>query len=391
MNGHPIAGELRLSGVGLLLCALAVAPLSSAGPHVAPLVAKFKSVGREAAGNRAAARAWRQLVQSGPDVVPALLAALDGADPVAANWLQTAIDAVCEQARAAKRPLPKAELEAFVRDGRHTGHGRRLAYEWLTRIDPAAPDRLLPGMLRDPSADLRRDAVARVVADAERQLQREDKPAAAAALRKAFAAACDRDQVERIAKQLQALGVAVNLTEHFGFIRDWLLVGPFDNSDGVGYHTAFPPEKAVDPAATYRGKNGAELRWAPFRTADPYGVVDLNRGLGADKSATAYAFAVVTSPREQPVQVRVGSDNAIKIFLNGKEIFAHEDYHVGTRMDQYVGRGALRAGRNEILLKVCQNENAPGWTPTWNYQLRVCDALGGPVPFRVAAGKKEQP
>ena len=78
-----------------------------------------------------------------------------------------------------------------------------------------------------------------------------------------------------------------------------------------------------------------------------------------------------------PVQVRAGSTNALKVFVNGKEVFAREEYHHGTRMDQHVGRGTLRAGRNEILVKVCQNEQTESWAESWGFQLRVCDALGG--------------
>ncbi len=40
---------------------------------------------------------------------------------------------------------------------------RRLAFEWLTKIDPAAPGRLIPGFLNDPSLELRREAVARLI------------------------------------------------------------------------------------------------------------------------------------------------------------------------------------------------------------------------------------
>jgi hypothetical protein len=48
-------------------------------------------------------------------------------------------------------------------------------------------------------------------------------------------------------------------------------------------------------------------------------------------------------------------------------------------MDQHVGRGTLKAGRNEILVKVCQNEQTDSWAQQWSFQLRVTDALGGAV------------
>ena len=48
-------------------------------------------------------------------------------------------------------------------------------------------------------------------------------------------------------------------------------------------------------------------------------------------------------------------------------------------MDQYVGAGELQAGRNLILLKLCQNEQTEEWAQDWKFQLRVCDATGKAV------------
>ncbi len=45
-------------------------------------------------------------------------------------------------------------------------------------------------------------------------------------------------------------------------------------------------------------------------------------------------------------------------------------------MDQYIGQGELKAGRNVILLKICQNEQTEDWAQDWKFQFRVCDSLG---------------
>ena len=47
---------------------------------------------------------------------------------------------------------------------------------------------------------------------------------------------------------------------------------------------------------------------------------------------------------------------------------------------EYIGKG-----RNTILLKVCQNEQADAWAQVWDFQLRVCDAVGGAVPLTVVS------
>jgi hypothetical protein len=299
------------------------------------------------------------------------------------------VDAIAERELAARRPLPAAELEAFVRDTKHAGPARRLAYEWLTRADPTAPKRLLPGMLQDPGVELRRDAVAVVLDEAQKLFAEGKKPGAAAAYGKALFAARDRDQVDRIIKQLKALGVHVDVAAQYGFVRDWRLAGPFDNTGSAGFDRPYPPEKGVDLHATYSGKKGAALSWAGHHTTDPYGTVDLNKALQKHMGAVAYAYAVIDSPTERPVELRAGSLNAIKIFLNGRQVYFRDEYHHGLRMDQHVGRGTLQAGRNEVLLKVCQNEQVENWAQAWAFQLRLCDAGGGAVPFTVVTEKAD--
>ena len=80
----------------------------------------------------------------------------------------------------------------------------------------------------------------------------------------------------------------------------------------------------------------------------------------------------------------MGSNNGTKIFLNGEELFAREEYHHGLRMDQHVGRGALKVGRNFIVVKICQNEQKDDWAQAWGFQLRVCDSIGAAVPVVLA-------
>jgi hypothetical protein len=374
-----------LQAVGMVALLVAVAPARDTQPRTddeqAALLARIRAVGREGAGNAEAGRAWKELVQLGPRALPATLAAMDGADARACNWLRAAVDAIAERALAAGQPLPADRLEEFIRQKQHAPAARRLAYEWLCRVDDKAPARLLPGMLHDPSAELRRDAVAAVLRDADARRQKNDREGARAAYRKALSGACDKDQVETIARHLKDMGETVDLASHFGFVRRWQLISPFDNTKGRGFETAYPPEKSVDLAAALEGKAGATARWISYTTSDPYGVVDLNKVLGKQKGTVAYAYAVIDSPTERPVEVRAGSPNALKIFLNGKELLGRNEYHHGNQMDQHVAAGTLKAGRNVLLLKVCQNEQSDSWAQEWRFQVRLCDAAGAAVPF----------
>ena len=386
---------MRLIACGQIVgfIVLLAAPARS---EMAPATAlsRLQAVGREGEGNAAAARAWKEVVAQGPSALPAILTAMDGTDVVAANWLRTAVDAIAERALGSGRSLPADQLERFIHETKHDGAARRLAYEWLCRVDPKTPGRLLPGMLHDPSPELRRDAVAAVMKDAQSLLDRKERDGAREAYRKALSGACEQEQVETIAKQLDKLGVKIDMAAHFGFVRQWLLIGPFDNTGDAGFNVAYPPEKGVDPKVVYKGKQGAEARWRSYTTTDSYGRVDLNKVLGKQKGVVAYAYAVIDSPAQRPIQIRAGSITGFKIILNGKELFHLDEYHHGMQMDQHAVPAVLKAGRNELLLKVCQNEQTENWAQDWIFQVRLCDATGAAVPFtqvpvKPAAATKE--
>jgi hypothetical protein len=349
------------------------------GQEVNSLLLRIKAVGKEGAGNVEAAKAWKELVQKGPDVLPVVLEGFDDASPAATNWLRGAVEAIQDRAMRRGQPLPVAKLEAFVRDTRHSGPARRLAYECLGRLDPTTPKRLLPGMLNDPSSELRRDAVAVKLHDAATTTF--DTPLARKRYFKDLLQnARDRDQVQTISDELNKLGEKIDLTSHYGFVTRWLVLGPFDNSKRAGFQNVYPPEKAIEVNAQFAGKDGKLIRWQELNTSKPLGLVDFNEAIGKLRDTVGYGYTVLTSDAERPVDVRVGSNNAVRIWLNGKEIYFREEYHHGMAMDQHIGRGVLQMGRNEILIKVCQNEQTEAWAQQWSFQLRVCDALGAAVP-----------
>jgi hypothetical protein len=383
-----------------ILCGIVLlAAPAIAAAETGSLISQIKAVGKEGKGNVEAATAWRELVKRGPAVLPEVLAGLDDASPTAANWLRSAVEAIAERAHS-RGDLHAAPLEAFVRDTRHAGAARRLAFEWLVKVDKTARTRLLPGMVNDPGQELRREAVDGLLKNAQVLLDNKDEAAALATYKKILDAARDHDQVKLAAERLDKQGHKVDLTAHLGFITRWVLVGPFDNVKGVGFRTAFPPERGIDLTVAYDGKEGRKTRWVEYLAENPasasdlrkLGLVDLNKVFQDDKAermreAAVYGYSVVESRTERPVEIRAGSNNAIRIWLNGKEIFFREEYHHGVEIDQHVGKGTLRAGRNEILVKVCQNHQDESWARQWSYQLRICDAIGGAVPVTVVPQK----
>jgi hypothetical protein len=303
-----------------------------------------------------------------------ILTGMDGASPLARNWLRSAVDRIRENARFQKKSVPAPALEAFLRDTRHDPQARRVAFDLLAEEDPAIADRLLPGMLDDPSLDLRRDAVARVLTQAEK-LSGEKKDEAAPLLRQALAAARDRDQIDRAARRLRDLGQPVDLPTHLGLITDWKLIGPFPNSDQKGVDEAYPPERHIDFAAEHDGKTG-KVRWTDYVSKDPYGVVDLNAGVGQHTDAVAYAAAEFTSKDARELQIRLGCFTVFKLWVNGELVLARGDAYTGMRLDHYVAKVRLQPGKNLILLKSCQADPPAPLPKHWRFMLRVCDAGG---------------
>ena len=364
----------RWSIVSALNC-LALFASCASGAAPASVLDTIRNVQSDGTGNVEAARAWRQLVQSDAAKLTDVLAALDGAGPLARNWLRSAVDAIAERTLEAGQPLGTQQLQRFVLNQKHDARARRLAYEWLIRADKTAADRLIPGMLHDPSVEFRRDAVARLLDQADTRLQAKENAAATDLLQQALSGARDDDQIKVIVKQLRALGQSVNLPRHFGFLMQWQIIGPFDNTQRKGFAEAFPPERGFESDAKYPGKSGV-VTWVSHTTKDEYGMVDLNEPLGKLKETVAYARTEFVSDREQPVEFRLGCKNAWKLWVNGELLFGRDEYHRGMRLDQYRMLATLRRGKNRILLKICQNEQTESWTVEWQFQLRVCDTTG---------------
>jgi hypothetical protein len=335
----------------------------------------IRQVGPDGRGSRDAARAWRQLAAADVAQLPELLAGMDGATPLARNWLRAAIDDVLERARAAGRPLPAAALGMFLCDTRHDPQGRRLAYELIRESDPTAADRYLPGMTDDPSPELRGDAVARLLDRAEKVYNSAKKADALPLFREALAAARDQDQVEKAARRLSDLGHPVDLATQLGMVMDWKVIGPFPNPKNQAVDTAYPPEKGINLAATYDGKAG-KVRWVDHVSKDPHGVVDVPAPSGQSTEAVGYAATEFTSPEARDVEIRIGCYTAFKLWVNGQLVLVRGDAYTGMSFDHYVARVRLKPGKNVFLLKLSLGEPQPGVPGFLRFQLRVCDASG---------------
>lgn len=376
-------------------------PLSSARAEAwsAP-VEQIRKVGREGAGNAEAATAWNALTALGPEMLVPVLAAMDGSSPLARNWMRTAVETVFERELRAGKTLPGDAIKAFVLDRSNEPNARRLAFDLYMKLAPDAAAALVPGFADDPSTALRRDAVARLLAEGKEQLEAGERDRSLATLNEALDAARDADQIDAVAKLLrEKLEQQVDLPKHFGFLSYWHLIAPFDNTDRSGFDKPYPPETSIDLTAEYEGKEGKPVRWREHATPDDYGMVDFNQPFGPLKQVVGYAYTEFDAAEARDAQLRLGCKNAWKVWFNGELLFGRDEYHRGQRIDQYSLPVRLKKGKNTLLVKACQNEQEQDWTVQWEFQIRVCDATGTailaadrkPTPEKAAPARRRRP
>ena len=367
--------------VRLLISVVCLGPLLDpvlAGPAREDLEAAAKSVlsvGSEGQGNETASAAWKVLASAQPDQLSILFTSLDQAGPVPANYLRSAIEVAIEHLDASQRPPVTTLLREILLNRSRSFSSRNLAFEAIGSTSPGLRETLLPEMRDDPSEFLRRESVQQLLEQAK---STQVEASSRSLLQQALQHARDPEQVQEIAKRLEKMGAPVDLPRHFGFLTHWQVIGPFDNSKREGFARVEPPEKDPDLSKTYPGKHGP-ASWKPFATPDPFGKVDFNQALGTEKEVLGYALAEFVSEGTREVELRLGTKNAWKLWLNGKLLFERDEYHRGQRIDQYRIKASLQSGRNLILVKCCQNEEVKAWTVEWEFQLRVCDATGTAV------------
>ncbi len=386
--------------IAFLLIALAV-PAARAD-EVADLLAAVAKVRVTGEGSAEARAAAERLGRLGPDALPRLLSAMDGANVVAVNWYRTAYEQIVARELARPQPqLPIADLQNYVKDSRHNGRARRLVLELLDRQTPDFGRELLPRLLDDP--EFRGDAVdlalaagdkAKAVADKSTSgLRLDARRAAVEAYRRAFRHARDSSQVIRAAQSLRSLGETVSIIDHLGLVTDWYLVGPFDAPEFTGFDKVFPPEEKpgepIDPKATFTGKAGKPIGWRRHETTDTLGQLNLIQAIASVKEAVGYAYTEVESPREQRVDLRCGADDNLTVWLNGQRVFARRQWLNGTRLDRFIAPVTLRQGKNILLVKICQGpqHKNPDVPNNWSLQLRLCDTEGAGVGVKGALPK----
>jgi predicted Ser/Thr protein kinase len=155
---------------------------------------------------------------------------------------------------------------------------------------------------------------------------------------------------------------------------EWLVIGPFENH---GLDEVLPPEQSVNLAAGIPGKGGV-VRWKKglpeLRSASSgrAAVFDLASLFTPNTQTLAYATIHVKAPAAMDALLLVGSDDGVKVWVNGTVVHRHEQGR-GVRIDEDHVPVRLLKGWNQLLFKVTQ------WNQGWGLSVRVTDPSQRPI------------
>lgn len=280
-----------------------------------------------------------------PEVLPDLLAlARDAAEVnfralAVRGYVRLATDE--QTARVTGQP-PLALLRQILAVAGRPEEQRAVLAGLATVVDPAALAVVTP-LLDQPAVQAEAALAATQIAKAVSGASREQ---AEATLKKVLAVTTDAGQkaaVEAALKQIEALA---------DYVTAWQVAGPY-RENGKDYAAlfdiAFAPETA--PAS-------ANWRLMPVGTdpARPW-LLDLLKLYGGEQ-CVAYLRTGVYSETEQPAVLELGSDDGVKVWLNGKQVYANNIARPLTPGSDKANV-TLRAGWNPLLLKLTQNNQ--GW------------------------------
>ena len=142
-----------------------------------------------------------------------------------------------------------------------------------------------------------------------------------------------------------------------GFITTWLLLAPIpldenqSGADALNKQQVKDEAKLQPKAGTKVNVGNKELVWKEHK-CDSH-LLDFNALLGAQtEDSVAYAVTYVVAPEEMKgVLMKTGSDDQMKVYLNGKEVFKYAEPRAADK-DQDSTPVTLQKGVNTLVIKV---------------------------------------
>ncbi len=257
--------------------------------------------------------------------------------------------------------IPAAEkLRAFktILEGRLDPAAQRLVLSGLGAVADEQSLALALPMLDDPAV---RPEACRAVNQIAGAISIARPEAAGAALRKVLEISADPEAQKAARTALQKIEEMAN------YITAWQVAGPYEQS-GKNFAALFDIPFAPE------GAEAESVKWQTLPAgADPAQPwkMDLLRALGGEQRV-AYARTWIYSPGEQAARMELGSDDGVKVWLNGRLIHANNASRALQPGSDKVDV-TLRQGWNTLLLKVTQN------TAGWEFCVRLAGPEGTPI------------
>ncbi len=131
-------------------------------------------------------------------------------------------------------------------------------------------------------------------------------------------------------------------------LEDWHFVGPFGDTRRYLFNRKHGPEgKPIDLKQEFTLATEEIVTW---QQRPEWVDGQVHRDLPGDMAAN-FLYRKITSPDEQKVTASLGSDDAVKVYLNGEKVF-EKDVSRGVAPDQDILDLPLKQGDNELLMKV---------------------------------------
>jgi pimeloyl-ACP methyl ester carboxylesterase len=167
------------------------------------------------------------------------------------------------------------------------------------------------------------------------------------------------------------------------FLQDWLLLGPIPINGIEEIDKDFLAESGGEasffPIDGQELKvSGKEMKWTSVKCKD---IVDLQKYYegGRNEDAVAYAYAKVNRKEAGKVFLSLGSDDGIKVWLNGKMIH-RTVIQRALALDEDGLQVYMNAGDNNLLLKIQQSKGG------WGFAARIME---NPYQFDLVTGNIE--
>ncbi len=186
-----------------------------------------------------------------------------------------------------------------------------------------------------------------------------------------------------------------------GFIRHWLVCGGFPNPGGAPFHKPrqslgfdvdflagvggeanihpYPGAQvdAIFPKTTedywvFGDQRRVRQTWQKLTTNAADGYVDLLGPSEPSGYVCSYAYCILRSPIQRTARLLAGSDDGIKIWLNGQVVLAQNVFR-SAKPGQNEAAVAFKPGDNPLLIKVSNDQGGFG------FYLQLLDEQGQPL------------